>query len=117
MLLEVGAVMFLVQDNDRERRRRKWQHDLGAVTVMAGVMVTMTVVMFDVVSAMPMPVVVMAVLPAIPMPVIAIVVATCVALVTVATVAVPAVRGERRRGEGQGGDQQCDSYSLGAIHG
>src|SRR3970282_1100482 len=71
------------------------------------------VVMFDVVSAIPIPVVVMAVLPAIPMPVMAIV----AVLVSVAAVAVPAVRGERRRGEGQGGYQQCDSNSLGAIHG
>ena len=118
-LLEVGAVMFLVQDNDRKRRqRRKRQHDLGAVAVMAGIeMMPMTVVMFVVVSAKPMPVVMLIVPSVLPMPVLTVVVATRVVLVSVATTTMSPIRGECRRGEGQGNDQQCDSNSLGAIHG
>ena len=83
---DVGAGMFLVQDNDRKRRqRRKRQHDLGAVaavarmaSVMLIAMVAMTVVMTMVVTA-------------IAVPVMAIVVAACVVRAPVAAIVMPPI--------------------------
>lgn len=54
---------------------------------------------------------------AVAMPVMAILMPARVIRTTVAAIVMPPFRGKRRRGEGQGGDQQCDSKSLDAIHG
>lgn len=108
----VGAVMFLVQNDDRKRRqRRKRQNDLGTPAVTDMVMMTAIVVMTVVMA------VVMFLVSAIPMFVMARIVAARVVRASVATITMSPVRGKRRRSEGQGGDQQCYSNSLSAIHG
>jgi hypothetical protein len=94
--LNMGPVLFLVQNNHRKRRqRRKRQHNLGALAIMDSVIMAAIVVITVVVM-----VVVMVVVSAILMLVMAIIVATRVARASVASIVMPPIRGKRRRSEG-----------------